>query len=66
MRRPSATPIKERDALVEGIRHHLFLTDLPYDAFEATYLLGEALGISPSVIYDLYAALGGNPAHIRG
>ena len=52
--------------LVEGIHYHFFLLDMPYDVFASTYLLGEASGISPSVIYDRYAALGGNPAYIRG
>ena len=66
MRRPNATPSRDRDALVEGIRYHFFLLDTPYDVFAAAYLLGEAPGISHSVIYDHYAALGGNPAYIWG
>ena len=65
MRRPSATPTRDRDALVEGIRYPFFVIDLLYDAFTVTYLLGEAPGISPDVIYDRYAALGANPAYIR-
>ena len=65
MRRPNATPPQERITLVEGIKYHSFLLDMPYDVFAATYLLGDASGISASVIYDRYAALGGNPDYIR-
>ena len=39
---------------------------MPYNVFAATYLLSDALGISSSVIYDRYAALGGNPTYIWG
>ena len=51
---------------MEGIQYYYFLLDMLYNVFEATYLLGDAPGISPSVIYDRYAALGGNLAYIRG
>ena len=40
--------------------------DIPYDAFIATYLLGEVTGIPPDVIYGCYISLGGNHAYIQG
>lgn len=57
MRRPATTPITDREALEEGIRYHFFVIDMPYQAFVTTYLLGEAPGTTPQVIYDRYVAL---------
>lgn len=34
--------------------------------FAKTYLLREAPGATPQVIYDRYTALRGDPSHIRG
>ena len=65
MHRPDATSARDREALCGGVRYHFFVTDLPYHAFVTTYLLGEAPGVSPEVIYDRYVALGGNPSYIR-
>lgn len=64
MRRPAATLVTDREVLEEGIRYHFFVSDMPYQAFAMTYLLGEVLGATPQVIYDRYAALGGNPFYI--
>ena len=51
---------------MEGIQYYSFFFDMPYDVFTAIYLLGDAPEISSSVIYDRYAALGGNPTYIQG
>lgn len=54
----TATPDANREALKEGVRYHFFIPDMPYQVFVATYLLGEALGATPQVIYDQYTILG--------